>query len=90
MQLPYTIHSRGFPDGTVVKKNPPVGARDAKDMGSIPGSGRVLGEGNGNPLQNSCLENPMDRGVWWAMVHGVTESDTPEHSTQVIYSRGTM
>ena len=45
-------------------------------MGSIPGSGRSPGEGNGNPLQYSCLENPMDRGAWWATVHGVTKSQT--------------
>ena len=51
-------------------------ARNAGDLGSIPGLGRVPGEGNGNPLQYSCLENPMDRGAWWATVHGVTESDT--------------
>jgi len=46
------------------------------DMGLIPGSGRSSGEGNGNPLQYSCLENPMDRGAWWATVHGVTKSRT--------------
>ena len=45
-----------------------------RDTGSIPGSGRSPGEGNGNPLQHSCLENPMDRGAWWATVHRVTES----------------
>ena len=44
------------------------------DLGLIPGSGRSPGEGNGNPLQYSCLENPMDRGHWWAIVHKVTES----------------
>ena len=44
--------------------------------GSIPGSGRSAGEGNGNPLQYSCLENPMDRGAWWATVHGVAKSRT--------------
>ena len=44
------------------------------DLGSIPGLGRSPGEGNGNPLQYSCLENPMDGGAWWAAVHGVTES----------------
>ena len=55
-------------------KNPPA---NAGDTGSIPGSGRSPGEGNGNPLQNSCLENPMDRGAWRATVHGVTkESDS--------------
>ena len=55
-------------------KNLPCNARDA---GSIPGSGRSPGEGHGNPLQYSCLENPMDRGPWKATVHGVTkESDT--------------
>ena len=55
-------------------KNPPT---NAGDTGSIPGSGRSSGEGNGNPLQYSCLENPMDRGAWWATVHDVAkESDT--------------
>ena len=49
-------------------------AYNAEDLGSIPGSGRPPGEGNGNPLQDPCLENPMDRGAWWATVHGVTES----------------
>ena len=53
-------------------KNPP-----AREVGSIPGwSGRSLGEGHGNPLQYSCLENPMDRGAWWATVHGVAKSQT--------------
>ena len=52
----------GFPGGSVVK-NPPANARDA---GSIPGLGKSPGEGNGNPLQYSCLGNPMDRGAWWA------------------------
>ena len=51
-------------------------ARDAGDLGSIPGSGRSPGEGNGNPLQYSCLENPMDRGAWWATIHGVAKSQT--------------
>ena len=51
-------------------KNPPTNAGDA---GSIPGSGRHPGEGNGNPLQYSCLGNPMDRGAWWATVHGVAK-----------------
>ena len=46
------------------------------DLGSIPGLGRSLGEGNGNPLQYSCLENPMGGGAWWATVHGVTKSQT--------------
>ena len=54
-------------------KNLPANAREAD---SIPGSGRSPGEGNGNPLQYSCLENPMDRGTWRATVHGVAESDT--------------
>ena len=48
----------------------------AGDVGLIPGSGRSPGEGNGNPLQYSCLENPMDRGVWWATVHGASNSWT--------------
>ena len=57
-------------------KNPPAYAGDAEDVGSIPGSGRSLGEGNGNPLQYSCLGNPMDRRAWWATVHGDAESWT--------------
>ena len=51
-------------------------ACNAGDLGSIPGSGRYLGEGNGNPLQYFCLENPMDRGAWWVTVHRVTKSQT--------------
>ena len=49
---------------------------DARDMGFIPGSGRYPGGGNGNPLQYSCLEYPMDRGIWWTTVHRVTQSQT--------------
>ena len=49
---------------------------NAGDAGSIPGSGRSPGEGNGNPLQFPCLETPMDRGAWWATVHGVTKNQT--------------
>ena len=49
---------------------------DVSNMGSIPGMGRSPGGGNGNPLQYSCLENPMDRGAWWATVHWVTKSQT--------------
>ena len=68
----------GFPDGPVVK-NPPANAGDARDESSIPGSGRSPGEGNGNPLQYSCLGNPMDRGACWATVHGgLKGSDTTE------------
>ena len=51
-----------------------MSACNVGDLGSIPGSGRSPGEGNGNPLQYSCLENPMDRGAWW--VHGVAKSQT--------------
>ena len=51
-------------------------ACNARDLGLIPGSRRYSGEGNGNPLQYSCLENPMDTGAWWAAVHGVTKSQT--------------
>ena len=57
----------GFPHSSVGKES----ACSAGDLGSIPGSGRSPGEGNGNPLQYSCLENPMDRGVWQATTHGV-------------------
>ena len=58
----------------LVVKNRPASAGDLRDVGSIPGSGRPPGEGNGNPLQYSCLENPMDREAWWATVHGVAKS----------------
>ena len=54
----------------LVGKNPPADARDVRDMGPIPGSGRSSGGRHGNPLQYSFLENPMDRGAWWATVHG--------------------
>ena len=57
----------------LVVKNPPVNAGDARDMGLIPGSGRSLGEVNGNPLQYSCLGNPMDRRAWSATVNGVSK-----------------
>ena len=57
-------------------KNPPVNAGDIRDTGSVPGSGRSPGGGHGNPLQHSCLENPMDRGAWRAIVHRVTKSPT--------------
>ena len=57
-------------------KSPPTNATDARDAGSIPGSGRIPEEGKGNPLQCSSLGNPMDREAWWATVHGVTESQT--------------
>ena len=64
--------------GAVVK-NLPTNAGDTGDIGSIPGSKRSPGEGNSNPLQNSCLKNSMDRGSWWAAVHVVAkESDITE------------
>ena len=63
----------GFPGSSVVKNLP----ANAGDAGSIPELGRFPGEGNGDPLQYSCLGNPMDRGAWWAIVHRVTKSQTP-------------
>ena len=62
--------------GDTVIKNLPASAGDIRDVGSIPGLGRSPAVGNGNPLQYSCLENPMDRGTWQATVHGVTKSWT--------------
>ena len=60
----------------LVVKNPPTNGEDKRDVGSIPASGRSPGEAHGNPLQYSCLENPMDRRAWWAVVHSVTKSQT--------------
>ena len=60
----------------LVVKNLPANAEEAGDAGSIPGLGRSPGKGNGNLLQYSCLENLMDRGVWWAIVHGVVKGQT--------------
>ena len=57
-------------------KNPPANAGDIRDVGSIPESGRSPEGGHGNPLQHSCLENPMNRGAWWTTVHGVAKSQT--------------
>ena len=67
----------GFPGGSDSKES----ACKGEDPGSIPGLGRSPGERNGNPLQCSCLENSTDRGVWWATVHGVSESETTEQLT---------
>ena len=65
----------GFPGGSGIKAS----ACNEGGLGLIPGSGRSPGEGNGNPLQYSCLKNPMDGGAWWATVHGVgKESDRTE------------
>ena len=65
----------GFPGGVMVK-NPLANAEGTRDVGLIPGLGNPLGEGDGNLLQYSCLENPMDRETWQATVHGVTKSQT--------------
>ena len=65
----------------LVVRNPPSNARDRRDVGSILGSGKCPGVGNGNPLPSSGLENPLDRGVWWAAIHGVAKSqDTTEET----------
>ena len=65
----------GLPGGSVVK-NLPANEGDLRDAGSVPGTGRSPGEGNGKPLQYSCQENPMDRGTWQATVHGIAKSQT--------------
>ena len=61
---------------TVVIKNLPSNTEDIRDVGSVPGLGRFSGEGNGNSLQYSCLENPIDKGAWQATVHGVAKNQT--------------
>ena len=58
--------------GVLVVKNPPATAGDVRDVVSIPGSGKSPRGWHGNPVQYCCLETPMDRGAWWAMVHGIT------------------
>ena len=70
-------YTRGFPSGSVVMNIP----ANSGDLGSIPESGRSPGKGSGYSLQYSCLENPTDRGAWWATVHGVTELDKTEQLT---------
>ena len=74
----------GFPGGASGKE-PACWCRDIRDLGSVPGSGRSPGGGHGNPLQYSFLANPLDRGAWRAIVHGVTKSQTQlEHLTTYI------
>ena len=70
------IRSKIGRQGGAGGKEPIASARDVRDASLIPGSGRSPGEGNGNPLQDSCLENPMDRGGWWATVHGMATEVT--------------
>ena len=71
----------GFPGGSEVKASD----RNAGDSGSVPGSGSSPGEGNGSPLQYTCLENPMDGGAWWPTVHGVAKSRTRLSSFTFIF-----
>ena len=80
-------HITGFPGGAVVKSLP-ASTGGPRDVGSFPGSGRSPGEGNGNLLQHSCQDNPMDRGAWRATVRGVAESRAPLSAcTPVILTR---
>ena len=76
---PHTLDTRPLSRASqmaLVVKNLPAKAGDLRNLGSIPGLGRSSSGGHGNPLQYSCLENPMDREAWWATVHGVTKSQT--------------
>ena len=86
----------GFPGDSMVK-NLPAKAGDTRDVDLIPGAGRFPGEGNGNPLHDSFLENPVDRGAWQATVHGVTKSrarlkrlSTCMHAREVIAQRSCL
>ena len=94
--LIFCIDMLGFPDGAN-DKEPSCQWRRHKDMGSIPRSGRSPGGGHGNPLHYSCLENPMDRGVWQATVHRVTKSrtwlkwlSTAQHNTGSFNAKATQ
>ena len=71
----------------LVVKDPPVSARDIRDLDLIPGSGKFPGGGNGNPLQYSCLGNLMDRGAWWATVHRVSKGQTQLKHLSCMHSR---
>ena len=71
-----TVLLVGLLQGALVVKNSPASGGDSRDVGSINGLGRFLGEGNGNPLQYSCLGNPMDRGAWETTVHGIAKNLT--------------
>ena len=84
LQLPKYV-LRGGSDGK-------ASAYNVGDLGLIPGSGRSPGEGNGNPLQCSCLENPMDQGAWWATIHGVAKSQTRQwfHFTSLHFKYGLL
>ena len=76
IQIKSSIPFWGASQVVLVVKNPPANAGDIRDAGLIPGSGRSPGGGRGSPLQCSCLENPMDRGAWWATVHWVIKNWT--------------
>ena len=73
---PCPVEATGREGSSFIQGPDKESACNAGDLGLIPGSGRSSGEGNGGSLQYSCLENPMDRGAWWATVHGVTKSQT--------------
>jgi len=72
---------------SLLVKNPPANAGDIRNVGSIPESGRYPGRGSGNPLQYSCLENPMDRGAWKAIVHKVTKRQAQPKRLNTYFSR---
>ena len=89
----HSILLMGFLGGASGKEHLPASAGDIKDTGLIAGSGRSPGGGHGNPLQYSCLENPMDRVAWQATVHGVTKRQTrlkqlSTHAYTILFARG--